>query len=333
MQKVTLIPGDGIGPEIVDSVKNIFKAASAQIDWTEEDAGLGALAAKGKALPDELVDSLNTTRLGLKGPTTTPVGGGHRSINVEMRQKFDLFANVRPVKTIPGVKSNYKDLDMVIVRENTEDLYKGIEYMVGKDTAHGIKLITRAGSTRIARHAFELARKEGRKKVSVIHKANIMKLTDGLFLDSCRDVSKNYSEIEYEEVIIDNMCMQMVLNPHQFDVILTENLYGDILSDLGSALIGGLGLASGANHGVDMSIFEAVHGSAPDIAGKNLANPSALLFSGISLLEHINQPRVATNIKNALNRALSSEDTRTKDLGGPLGTSDFTNAVIENLIG
>ncbi len=331
MHRVTLIPGDGIGREIVESVKTIFAAAKAPIDWEEMPAGLEALDAHKSLLPQQTLDSIEANRVALKGPTTTPIGGGHRSINVQLRQHFKLFANVRPIKTIPGVESNYSGLDMVTVRENTEDLYKGIEYKVGKDVAHGIKLITRDGSERIARHAFELAKAQGRKKVSAVHKANIMKLTDGLFLEACRSVAADYPEIKFEDVIVDNMCMQMVLKPHQFDVIVTENLYGDILSDLGSALIGGLGLASGANIGKDLAIFEAVHGSAPDIAGKGLANPSALIFSSITMLRHLGESEVACNIESALNSCLGSSSTRTGDLGGECNTAQFTEAVVSKL--
>jgi len=326
-----MIPGDGIGSEIAVSVQEVFAAAKAPIIWEEAPAGLECFEKNGSLLPKGTVTSLEKTRVGLKGPTTTPVGGGHRSINVEIRQRWDLYANTRPVASIPGVACNHDKVDMIIVRENTEDLYRGVEYMIGEDVAHGIKIITRQGSMRIATFAFELAKKLGRKKVSAVHKANIMKLTDGLFLQCCRDVAKKYPTIEYNEVIVDNCCMQMVTKPQQFDVIVTENLYGDIISDLASGLIGGLGVAAGANIGEKMAIFEAVHGSAPDIAGKNMANPTALLLSSVMMLEHLGELNTAQKIRQALLTTLGNQGTRTRDLGGPFGTKEFTAAVIKNL--
>ena len=329
--KVALIPGDGIGPEITVSVRKIFDAAKVKIDFVECHAGENALQTFGSLLPQETIKILKETQLGLKGPTTTPIGGGHRSINVEMRQLFDLYSNVRPVLTLPGLSTRFDPVDMFIVRENTEDLYKGVEYKIGEGIAHGIKIITAAASERIALYAFELARRQKRKKVSAVHKANIMKLTDGLFLDSCRKIAKNFGDIAYEEVIVDNCCMQLVTKPQQFDVIVTENLYGDIISDLCSGLIGGLGVAAGANIGKSMAIFEAVHGSAPDIAGKGLANPTALLCSALMMLEHIGMNADAENIRKALLSTLSNPEKRTKDLGGKGDTASFTNSVIENL--
>lgn len=331
MQKVTLVPGDGIGPEIIQSAQAIVEASSADIAWEVVDAGLNTFEATGSLIPEEFVDSLSRNRIALKGPTTTPVGGGHRSINVSMRQMFNLYANVRPIKTIPGVPCRYEDIDMIIVRENSEDLYKGIEYQVSSGVAQGIKLITREASERIGRHAFELARKLGRKRVTAVHKANIMKFTDGLFLESVSDIAKQYPDIEYDDYIVDNMCMQMVTKPEQFDVIVTENLYGDILSDLAAGLVGGLGLASGGNFGPDMCIFEAAHGSAPDIAGENKANPTALLFSCCMMLDYINQGDSSHQIKEALVKTLENPKTRTGDLGGTLTTSEFTEEIIRNL--
>lgn len=331
MKKITLVEGDGIGPEITSSVKSILEAADAKIEWESHEVGLTAYEKTGKLIPEEFIKSLENNGVALKGPTTTPVGGGHRSINVSMRQLFNLYANVRPVKTIEGLPSRYENVDMIIVRENSEDLYKGIEYKVSEGVAQGIKLITAEASERIGRHAFELAQKLGRKKVTVVHKANIMKFTDGLFLESVRKVAAQYTDIKLDELIVDNCCMQMVTKPEQFDVIVTENLYGDILSDLAAGLIGGLGLASGANIGSRQAIFEAAHGSAPDIAGKNLANPTALLLSAVMMLEHINQADVAERVRMGLRRTLASKETLTKDLGGYLGTSEFTEALIRNL--
>jgi isocitrate dehydrogenase (NAD+) len=331
MKTVTVVPGDGIGPEIVDSVKEILHAAGAAIVWEEVDCGLNAYEKTGTLMPQEFVDSLNRTGVGIKGPTTTPVGGGHRSINVQMRQMFNLFANVRPIKNFPGLPSFFEGIDMIIVRENSEDLYKGIEYKISEGVAQGIKLITAEASERIGRHAFELAVKLKRKKVCVVHKANIMKYTDGLFLDSIRKVASDYPQIEFSDMIVDNCGMQMVTKPQQFDIIVTENLYGDILSDIGAGLIGGLGVAAGANIGEKCAIFEAVHGSAPDIAGKDLANPTALILSAVSMMEYIGQPEVAHRMREGIRLTLPHQEQRTRDLGGKLGTKAFTKAVISNL--
>ncbi|MBC7661745.1 MAG: isocitrate/isopropylmalate dehydrogenase family protein [Chitinophagaceae bacterium] len=331
MKTVTLVPGDGIGPEITESVKAVFKAANAPIAWEETDCGLNAYERTGTLMPQEFIDSLNRTGVGLKGPTTTPIGGGHRSINVQMRQMFNLYASVRPIKNFKGLKSFFEGIDFFIVRENSEDLYKGIEYMIAPGVAQGIKLITAEASERIGRHAFELAVKLGRKKVTVVHKANIMKYTDGLFLDSVRKVAADYPTIAIDDMIVDNCGMQMVTRPQQFDVIVTENLYGDILSDIGAGLIGGLGIAAGANIGEHCAMFEAVHGSAPDIQGKNLANPTALLLSSVSMLEYMGELETARRIQDAVSVTLANADTRTKDLGGKLGTKEFTAAVISSL--
>lgn len=328
MRSVTLIPGDGIGPEIASSVCQIFDAAKVPITWesvnlSEETAGI---------LPPTFHASFQKCLVALKGPTTTPVGTGHRSLNVRMRQECGLYANVRPVRTIPGVQGPISSpVDMFIVRENTEDLYAGLEYKVNEGVAHGIKLITAEASLRIARYAFDLARKLSRKKVTAVHKANIMKLTDGLFLDCVKTVSRDYPEIEYTDIIVDNCCMQLVTKPGQFDVIVTENLYGDIVSDLAAGLVGGLGVAAGANIGAKGAIFEAVHGSAPDIAGRDLANPTALLMSGVMMLEHMGEIQFADKVRKAVFKTLGDKATRTKDLGGPLGTKAFTAAIIANL--
>lgn len=331
MKTVTLVPGDGIGPEIAQSVQEVFAAIKAPIQWQLVECGLVALEKTGTLMPQAFIDSIGQTGVALKGPTTTPVGGGHRSINVLMRQMFKLYANVRPVKNFPGLPSNYTGIDMIIVRENSEDLYKGIEYMISEGVAQGIKLITAEASERIGRHAFELARKLKRKRVLVVHKANIMKFTDGLFLDSIKKVSADYPEIEFGDMIVDNCCMQMVTKPQQFDVIVTENLYGDILSDLGAGLIGGLGLASGANIGDSCAIFEAVHGSAPDIAGQDKANPTALLLSAASMLDYLGELELGERVRRTVSFTLAQPGLRTRDLGGPLGTKEFTRALIRNL--
>ncbi|MFY7929504.1 MAG: isocitrate/isopropylmalate dehydrogenase family protein [Oligoflexus sp.] len=331
MRKVTLVPGDGIGPEICASVKAVFAAIKAPVEWEEVDCGLSAFEKTGQLMPQVLVDSLNRNGVAIKGPTTTPVGGGHRSINVQMRQMFNLYANVRPIKNFPGLPSHYAGIDMIIVRENSEDLYKGIEYKISEGVAQGIKLITAEASERIGRHAFELAKKLSRKTVTVVHKANIMKYTDGLFLDSIRKVSADYPEIAFTDMIVDNCCMQMVTKPQQFDVIVTENLYGDILSDLGAGLIGGLGLASGANIGERCAIFEAVHGSAPDIAGQDKANPTAILLSATSLLDYLGELTLGDKVRNAVSKTLANPEQRTRDLGGTLGTQAFTEQLIKNI--
>lgn len=331
MTKVTLVPGDGIGPEIAAATRRVLDAAGAGIEWEEVQAGADTFKETGTLIPQAFFTSMERTGIALKGPTTTPVGGGHRSINVTMRQTFDLFASVRPVKNWDGVPALFPNVDIIVVRENTEDLYKGIEYKIGETTAHGIKLITAEASERIARHAFELARNLKRKKVTAVHKANIMKFTDGLFLDSCRKVAKEFPDIGFDDMIVDNCCMQLVTKPQQFDIIVTENLYGDILSDLCAGLVGGLGVAPGANIGKDKAIFEAAHGSAPDIAGKNLANPTALLCSAVMMLEYMQKMDVARRIRQALTRALALPATRTRDLGGTLSCSDFAGKIAEFL--
>jgi isocitrate dehydrogenase (NAD+) len=330
---ITLIPGDGIGPEVSAAVVEILDAAGAAtgvaFDWHRYLAGADAFAKTGHYIPQDLLDSIGTTKLALKGPVTTPIGGGFSSINVTLRKKFDLFTNFRPIKSLPGLKTNYPNIDLVIFRENTEDLYAGLEVMINPDIAQSLKIITRKGSTRIAKAAFDYAKKHGRKKIHAIHKANIMKLSDGLFLKCCQDVAAGFPEVEYKEHIIDNTCMQLVMNPFQYDIILTENLYGDILSDLCSAFVGGLGLVPGANLGTDCAIFEAVHGSAPDIAGKDMANPTALLQSAVLMLHHINEPATAELVQTGLEQVYRDGKTLTKDVGGNSGTKAFAQAVLQ----
>ncbi len=333
--KITLIPGDGIGPEVTAAVVQILETAGKShgctFEWHRHDAGADAFAKTGEYIPKALWDSIAENKVALKGPVTTPIGGGFSSINVTLRKKFDLYANFRPVKSLPGLKTNYPDVDLIIFRENTEDLYAGLEVMVVPGVAQSLKIITEKGSTRIARAAFEYARKHGRKRIHSIHKANIMKLTDGLFLDCARKVAAEFPEIEYKEHIVDNTCMQLVLNPYQYDILLTENLYGDILSDLCSAFVGGLGLVPGANLGADIAIFEAVHGSAPDIAGQDKANPTALLQSAILMLDHLNELETANTIRKALETVYRESKSLTRDVGGQSGTEAFSKAVIAAL--
>ncbi len=329
--RLTVIPGDGIGPEVMNSVIEILQTVKAPFEYDFHDAGEVALRKFGELLPASTLASIDKNKLAIKGPTTTPIGSGHRSINVSLRQKFDLYANVRPVKSLPAVRCVNNQVDLTIVRENTEDLYAGIERMVDPDTAESVKRITRKGSERIARYGYELARKTGRKKVAIVHKANIMKMTDGLFLDTCLSVGKEFPEIETRDVIIDNCCMQLVTRPEQFEVIITENLYGDILSDLCAGLVGGLGIVPGANIGEKAAIFEAVHGSAPDIAGQNKANPIALLQSAVMLLQHISENQKADVILKAMMACLQDLSCCTADLGGKGNTQLFTKAIIRKL--
>lgn len=331
MMKLTVIPGDGIGPEIMTQVVRVLKHVHAPFEYEEHQAGEVALNSVGELLPQTTIDSINKNKLAIKGPTTTPIGGGHKSINVTMRQKFDLYANVRPVRSLPGVQCVCPDVDLTIVRENTEDLYAGIERMVDADTAESIKRITRKGSERIARYAYDLAQKTGKSRMAIVHKANIMKLSDGLFLKVAQEVGWQYPEITTKDVIVDNACMQLVMKPQQFDVIVTENLYGDILSDICAGLVGGLGIVPGANIGANHAIFEAVHGSAPDIAGQNKANPTALLQSAVMMLQHVGENGKADAIMKALIAALSDVNARTGDLGGRGTTVSFTDAIIQRL--
>ena len=331
MRKVTLIPGDGIGPEITKGMQQIFTAAKAPIEWDVQSAGHASLLALGTPLPEETLLSIRRNSLALKGPLTTEVGKGHRSINVALRQTFDLYCNLRPVKKIAGVKSRYDKVDLVVFRENTEDLYAGIEHNVGKRAAESIKIITADASLRIAEAAFDYAVKHGRKKVTAVHKANIMKLTDGLFLTCVREVASKYPGIEYQEIIVDNLCMQLVMAPEQFDILLAPNLYGDIISDLCAGLVGGLGVVPGANIGKDCAIFEAVHGTAPDIAGKNIANPLAMILSGIMLLRHMGEEAIASNLERAIHKVIGEGKALTPDLGGSATTEELTQAIISNL--
>ena len=331
MQTVTLIPGDGIGPEIADSVVKIFKAAGAQIEWDIQTAGADVIEKEGTPLPDRVIDSIKKNKVALKAPVTTPIGTGFRSVNVALRKTLDLYANLRPCKNIDGIKTRFDNVDLVIVRENTEDLYAGIENQIDEDRVEGIKLITRKASTRIAEFAFEYAVKNNRKLVTAVSKANICKLSDGLFLNCAREVAKRYPNIEYKEILVDNLCMQLVQNPEKFDVLVLPNLYGDIVSDLCAGLIGGLGIAQGANIGVDVAVFEPVHGSAPDIKGQNKANPTALLLSGIEMLKYINQNEAAEKIEKALYKTIKEGKVLTADLGGTSSTTDYTGEIINNL--
>ena len=329
--RVTLIPGDGIGPELAEATRRVLDATGIGFEWDVVDAGEAVMAEYGTPLPDHVLESITRNRVALKGPITTPVGEGFRSVNVTLRQALGLYANLRPARTIRGIETRYDDVDLVIVRENTEDLYAGIEHRVGPDAAESIKIITRAASERIARFAFEYAVANGRRKVTAVHKANIMKLSDGLFLESCRTVAADYEgRIEFEDRIVDNMCMQLVQKPDLYDVLVLPNLYGDIVSDLAAGLVGGLGVAPGANIGPDAAVFEPVHGSAPKYAGQNKANPTALILSGALMLRHLGYPAEADRVETALREAIAS-GTTTYDLGGSAGTSQFADAIVERL--
>jgi isocitrate dehydrogenase (NAD+) len=330
---ITMIPGDGIGPEVADATVRAVEGAGVSVEWERVDAGSAALETKGSVLPDEVFASLNRTKVGLKGPTTTPIGGGHQSINVSLRKKLDLFCNFRPVQMLPGLKTRFHDvpIDMVIFRENTEDLYSGLEHEVVTDVVESLKVITKTASVRIARATFEFARRENRAKVTAVHKANIMKMSDGLFLRCCRQVAADYPEIEYNELIVDNACMQLVMRPEKFDVLLLPNLYGDIVSDLAAGLVGGLGIVPGANLGDTHAVFEAVHGSAPDIAGRGLANPTALMQSAVLMLAHLGERDAARRLRKAIERTYIEGKFLTQDAGGPAGTREFTDAVIGNM--
>lgn len=327
---VTLIRGDGIGPEIADATLRVLDAAGARLRWEEVPAGITAIDSDKDPLPQRTIDSIKKNRVALKGPIGTPIGGGFRSVNVALRQTFDLYANVRPARSLPGVPSRYQNVDLVVVRENTEDLYAGVEHYVDprRNAAESIAIITRMGSTRIAEYAYEYARRHGRKKVTVVHKANILKLSNGLFLECAREVGQRYPDIQSEEVIVDACCMKLVLDPSRFDVIVTMNLFGDILSDLTAGLIGGLGVAPAANIGDDAAIFEAVHGTAPDIAGQGIANPTGLILSAVMMLEYLHQDEAAARVRRGVLAALSREESRTRDLGGRATTREYTDAVI-----
>lgn len=329
--KAVLIPGDGIGREIAESVKAVSRALDTGIEWQEYAAGAEYAAEHGELLQPGVLDAIGQCGWALKGPTATPIGKGFRSINVQLRQRFNTYANLRPVRTLPGVAARFDNVDLVIVRENTEDLYKGIEYMLTDDIANGVKLITRDASLRICRFAFDYARRHGRKKVTAVHKANIMKLTDGLFLNCFRQVAADYPEIEADDVIIDALCMKLVQKPEQFDVMVAPNLYGDIISDLCAGLVGGLGFAPSANIGDKVRIYEAVHGSAPDIAGKNLANPSAILMAFAMMLKDLGQAGAADRLNNAIQAQVAEGKVVTADIGGTAATTEFTQSVIARL--
>jgi isocitrate dehydrogenase (NAD+) len=328
---ITLIPGDGIGPEVTAAVVRIFKTAGLDINWDRHDAGVIAFEKYGQSLPAQLLDSVRANKVALKGPVTTPIAEGFTSVNVGLRKALDLYANLRPVRNLAGVPSRFQDVDLIIVRENTEDLYAGLEHQIVPGIVESLKIITEKASTRIARFAFDYARSFARRRVTAIHKANIMKLSDGLFLDSCRHVAREFTDVAYDERIVDAACMHLVMHPEKFDVLVLPNLYGDIVSDLCAGLVGGLGVVPGANIGADAAVFEAVHGSAPDIADQNLANPTALLLSGLLMLDHIGERQAAAHIREALARVLTAGAVRTRDLGGTATTTEFTEAVCREM--
>jgi len=327
--RVTLIPGDGIGPEVSSAAQRVITASGAAIEWEVVEAGEACIAQYGTPLPEHVLETIRRNKVALKGPVTTPVGKGFRSVNVSLRQQLQLYANVRHMKNLPNVTSRYEDVDIVVVRENTEDLYAGIEHMVGPDAAESIKIITREASERIGRYGFELARREGRKRVTIVHKANIMKLSDGLFLESVRSVARDYPEIVCDDVIVDAMCMKLVQTPEEFDVLVLPNLYGDIISDLVAGLVGGLGVAPGANIGEMYAVFEAAHGSAPQIAGKNLANPLAMIISGVEMLKYLGYEKEAQRVETGIEIVLRQGENITPDLGGNAGTKEMASAIIK----
>ncbi len=332
MHTITLIPGDGIGTEVINSAKNVIEATGIEIHWEIVNAGKNVYEKTGILVPEEVFQSIENNRIALKGPITTPIGEGFRSINVMLRKRYDLFANVRPVKSIRGIRTPFDNVDLVIFRENTEGLYCGIEESVSEEQAQAIKTVTRKASARIAKAAFDYARKNNRTQVTVAHKANILKLADGLFLNSVREISKGYPNISLKEMIIDNMCMQIVRDPSQFDVIVTTNLYGDILSDLCAGLVGGLGLVPGANIGADMAIFEAIHGSAPDIAGGNIANPTAAILSGAMMLNHLGETEKSDVIIQAVSKTIIEDKHVTRDIGGTASTEEMEKRILEYLL-
>ena len=329
---VTLIPGDGIGPELADATRHVLEATGIAFEWDVQQAGEATIATEGTPLPERVIESIRRTGIAIKGPITTPVGSGFRSVNVGLRQALELYANVRPARSMAGVETRYENVDLIIVRENTEDLYAGIEHRVGPDAAESIKIITRFASQRIARYAFEYAVKNGRHKVTAVHKANIMKLSDGLFLESCAQVAAEYEgRVEFEDRIVDNMCMQLVQKPELYDVLVLPNLYGDIVSDLAAGLVGGLGVAPGANIGEQAAVFEPVHGSAPKYAGQNKANPTALILSGALMLRHLGETEAADAVESAVRSVIAEGRTVTYDLGGSAGTREFGAAVAARL--
>lgn len=329
--EVTLIPGDGIGPEVTEAAVRVLAAAGVRIAWQRVEAGAEVVAKHGTPVPDEVLNAIRRTGVALKGPITTPIGQGFQSANVTLRKSLDLYACIRPVKSIPGVPSRFENVNLVVVRENTEGLYSGLEHRIAPGIVESLKIVTERACTRISRYAFELAERQGRKKVTAIHKANIMKLADGLFLECSRKVARSYPEIAYEEMIIDNLAMQLVKDPTRFDVLLLENLYGDIISDLCAGLVGGLGVVPGSNMGDDCAVFEAVHGSAPDIAGKGLANPSAVILSAAEMLRHLGEDRAAHSVTRAVHAALTDPATRTGDLGGSASLDRITDAIVGHL--
>ena len=329
--KITLIPGDGIGPEVTGAAISVLRATGFEAEWETFVVGAEALSRFGDPLPQDLIDSIKRNKIALKGPVATPIGTGFVSSNVRLRKALDLYANLRPIKSLKGVPSRYEDVDLIVVRENTEDLYSGLEHEVVPGVVESLKIITDKASRRIAKFAFEYARLEGRKKVTAVHKANIMKLSDGLFLRCFREVAEDYPEIKADDLIVDNTCMQLVINPTQFDMLLLENLYGDIVSDLCAGLIGGLGVAPGANIGQEIAVFEAVHGAAPSIAGRGIANPTALILSAVLMLKHLNEPERAIRVQSALEKVLAEGNVLTRDMGGQATTLDFTDAIIHSL--
>lgn len=331
MQKVTIIPGDGIGPEVMDATLRILAAAGSPLEWEEVEAGEKVIEREGTPLPVSVLDSIKRNKVALKGPITTPVGKGFKSVNVTLRKELNLYANLRPVKNLPNVRTRFENVDIVVVRENTEDLYVGIERQVEEGRAEAIKIISADASRRIARFAFEYAKMYNRKKVTAVHKANILKLTDGLFLECCKEVSRDYPQIKFDEKIVDNMCMQLVQSPESFDILVMPNLYGDILSDLAAGLVGGLGLVPGANIGDEAALFEAVHGSAPDIAGMNKANPIALLLSACMMLDYLKYQDISQRIRAAVDQVLLDGQFITSDLGGSSSTNEITEAIMAKL--
>ncbi|HWE23461.1 MAG TPA: isocitrate/isopropylmalate family dehydrogenase [Myxococcales bacterium] len=330
---VTLIPGDGIGPEVVNAAVEAIEASGARLEWQRAAAGASAVPTYGTPIPGETLESIRRTKLALKGPLATPIGEGFRSVNVALRKEFDLYANVRPARSFDGVETRYANVDLIVIRENTQGLYSGVEHYVDEErsAAESISIITRKGSERIVEYAFRFANARGRRRVTLVHKANILKATSGLFLETGRQVAARHPEIEFKEMIVDNCAMQLVKNPNQFDVIVTTNLFGDILSDLTSGLVGGLGLTAGANIGQDAAIFEAVHGTAPDIAGKGVANPTAVILASVMLLEHIGERTASEKLMRAVRDAIASREANTADLGGTATTRMFTNAVLKRL--
>ena len=333
IHNITLIPGDGIGPEISEHVVKIIEAAGVTINWDIQSAGADVAESEGSPLPSRVIESIKKNKVALKAPVTTPIGKGFRSVNVALRKELDLYANLRPCKNLPGIKTRFDNVNLVVVRENTEDLYAGIERQIDNDTAESIKIITRSASERIVEFAFDYAIKNNRKTVTAVTKANICKLSDGLFLNAAREVAKKYPTIEYKEILVDNACMQLVMNPEKFDVLVLPNLYGDIVSDLTAGLIGGLGVAQGANIGKDCAVFEPVHGSAPDIKGQGIANPTALLLSAVMMLKYIGETNAAIRIENALFKTLEEKELLTPDLGGKATSLELVNKIIEHLKG